>query len=313
MPEIPSISVVVPCHNAAPWIAGTLRSVFSQDWPKLEVLVVDDGSTDDSVALVQRAFPQVVVLRQRKGGVAAARNAGIMAASGQWVAFVDADDVWLPGKLRAQMDLLAANPAAHMACAGWIVWPSSDPEPAAELLALALQPGEPAAADGPSGWIYPDLLLGCEVWTSTVVMHRDLLQELGGFGLALKIGEDYDLWLRASRVTPILRVKRPMALYRQHPASLTRQPAIMNYEAAVVERAIARWGYASPDGRTARPSDVRKSLARTWRAFATASLAAGRRDDGLRAAHNALQNDWRDLGAWKLTLKALAQSLRRAP
>ncbi|MCB0791851.1 MAG: glycosyltransferase family 2 protein, partial [Flavobacteriales bacterium] len=113
---VPNVSVVVPCHNAAPWIEATLTSVLAQDWPGLEVIVVDDGSVDDSADRVARRFPQVRLLRQANAGVAAARNAGLKAASGDWVAFVDADDHWLPGKLRVQMALLAANPQARMAC-----------------------------------------------------------------------------------------------------------------------------------------------------------------------------------------------------
>lgn len=307
-----AISVVVPCYNAGPWIVGTLRSVYAQDWPNLEVLVVDDGSQDDSVARIKRAFPQTTVLRQVNAGVAAARNAGIRAATGQWVAFIDADDHWLPGKLRAQMALLATTPEARMAYTSWQTWPSDAPDPPAQWLeTLRRHDSDAARWDGPSGWIYPDLLLGCRVWTSTVVMHRSLLEELGGFNQTLKIGEDYDLWLRASRLTPIVRVKRPLALYRLHPNSLTKRAPALNHEALVVERAIQQWGYASPEGRSVDKTDVRRSLARTWHAFGEANLAAGRVRAGLQAARRALRDDWRHLGAWKLTLKALVRSVWR--
>ena len=307
-----AISVVVPCYNAAAWIVGTLRSIYAQDWPNLEVLVVDDGSQDDSVARIKQAFPQTTVLQQANAGVAAARNAGIQAAAGQWVAFIDADDHWLPGKLRAQMDLLSAWPEARMAYTSWQTWHSDLPDPPRQLLdTLRQQDSDAARWDGPSGWIYPELLLGCRVWTSTVVMHRSLLDELGGFNPTLKIGEDYDLWLRASRVTPIVRVKRPLALYRLHPSSLTKRAPAQNHEASVVEHAIHQWGYASPEGRSVHKATVRRSLARTWHAFGEANLAAGRVQVGLLAARRALRDDWRHLGAWKLTLKALVRSVWR--
>lgn len=308
-----SVSVVVPCFNAARWIGGALSSVYLQDWPEPEVLVVDDGSSDHSVTLVREQFPRAKLLQQRNRGAAAARNAGLEKATGDWVAFLDADDYWLPGKLRAQMELLAAHPEARMACTGWAVWPSTAPLPLPEELdPLAHSANVAVRAEGPSGWIYPELLLGCCVWTSTVLARRDLLVELEGFDCGLKVGEDYDLWLRASRLTPILRVGRPLALYRQHPASLTRQAPAENYEAKVVERAVQRWGYASPDGRSVRKSDVSRSLARSWRDFAEANLSSGKPDVGMRAAHLALTGDWRHFGAWKLMGKALAHVVRRA-
>ncbi|MFX8024319.1 hypothetical protein ABTK62_20960, partial [Acinetobacter baumannii] len=82
---------------------------------------------------------------------------------------------------------------------------------------LAAQAGDTARWAGATGWLYPELLLDCVVWTSTVLMQRSLLDEIGDFDSELRIGEDYDLWLRASRVTRIERVAQPLALYRQHP------------------------------------------------------------------------------------------------
>jgi len=309
-----SISVVIPCYNAAAWITATLRSVFAQGWSALEVIVVDDGSTDESVARVKREFPQVRVLQQQNAGVAAARNAGILAAEGHWIAFVDADDHWLPGKLQAQMELLRSRPDARMAYTAWATWESLDAEPSSSMLdAVRQQETDLTKWDGPSGWIYPELLLGCSVWTSTVIAHKDLLRELGGFDRALKVGEDYDLWLRTSRMTPILRVKRPLALYRLHPSSLTKQTPVANYEAAVVERALMRWGYTGPDGRSADVKAVAQSLARTWNAFGAANLKAGCTKSAWGSARKALELDRWHGGSWKLAIKAVAMAAWRGP
>lgn len=309
--NLPSISVVVPAYNAATWIEATLQSVLAQDWPVLEVLVVDDGSTDDTAERVARAFPQVRLLRQRNAGVAAARNAGLHAATGQWVAFIDADDHWLPGKLQAQMALLAAEPGARMACAPWHVWVSDDAHPPEAWRASGPPADLPVAGRGPSGWIYPELLLGCNVWTSTVLAERSLLMELKGFDTRLKVGEDYDLWLRASRLTPIVRAARPLALYRQHPGSLTKRAPIENYEGLVVRRALRRWGHAGPDGRQADRQAVGLALARTWHSFGAASLAHDEVGRGLLGAARALRADWRHFPAWKLALKCLLWPLIR--
>lgn len=304
------ISVVIPCYNAASYIAGTLRSVLMQEGVELEVIVVDDGSTDGSPELVCREFPQVIVLRQPNRGVAAARNLGIERASHAWVAFVDADDIWLPGKLCAQWALLQAHPEARMAYAGWEVWPSTEPEPPMSLLAeLQATSGDAQRWDGPSGWIYADLLLTCCVWTSTVLAQRALLLELGGFDPALRMGEDYKLWLQASRVTPILRVGRPCALYRQHPANVTKTVPQSNYRGEVLGGALQRWGYSGPDGRSAPRAEVMRNLSRSWSDFAGAQFSAGQVPVARRAALKALRLNPAEWLGWKVLVKTACISL----
>ncbi len=310
MSQLPSISVVIPCFNAERWIAASLRSVLAQGWPGLDIVVVDDGSSDGSVALVERGFPQVRVISQANAGVAAARNRGIEAARGEWIAFIDADDWWLPGKLQAQWQALqqaaGGQPAPRLCCSGWGVWPSDTPEPEPALLAeLAATADDRARWDGPSGWIYPQLLLDCQVWTSTVLAPRALLLEAGGFDPGLRIGEDLDLWLRLSRLTPVLRVPRPLALYRIRPDSITRGAPRANHQGLVIQRALARWGYASPDGSRADPAQVARALAGTWRDYAGAHLAAGNRRQARHGAWQALRHDWRHAGGWKLMARSL--------
>lgn len=304
----PPISVVIPCYNGAKYIASTLRSVLSQEGVELEVIVVDDGSSDGSAELVEREFPQVRVVRQSNAGVAAARNQGIRSARHAWVAFVDADDIWLPGKLQAQWALLQANPQARMAYTAWQVWTCDDPEPSAEWLqALQARATHPADWGGPTGWIYADLLVDCHVWTSTVFAERALLEELSGFDAAMRIGEDYDLWLRASRLTPIVRVPRPYALYRLHPGNVTKRVPSANHKGMVISRALQRWGYQSPDGRQAVRSAVARSLARSWSDFGGANLLAGNFNAARSAALEAVRADPSQLLGWKLLAKSVAR------
>ena len=303
---LPRISVIVPCYNAERYIGATLHSIYAQQWPDLEVIVVDDGSSDHSVEVVARLFPQVIVAKQGNSGVAAARNKGISLASGELIAFVDADDYWLPGKLRLQWEALAAHGSARMAYGAWVVWECMDPGPdAAYLAGIAELAGFRDRWSGPSGWIYPQLLLDCEVWTSTVLAFRSLYDEIGVFDTALRIGEDYDLWLRASRVTEIIRVAQPTALYRMHGANITRKAPGENHQAAVIMRALARWGYVSPDGRRARPVDVAHALARTWRNFATSQLAVGNQGAAWRGAVRAIRCEPAHAGGWKMLLRSI--------
>lgn len=304
------ISVVIPCFNAEHYIASAIRSVFAQDWPNLEIVVVDDGSSDRSSELVSDTFPGVTLLRQANQGVAAARNNGIRHAQGDWIAFLDADDIWLPGKLQAQWEMLNATSSARMCYTAWQVWTSTEPSPQPEYLAALLrQSGDTARWSGASGWVYPQLLLDCVVWTSTVLVHRSVFAEVGQFEPTLRVGEDYDLWLRASRVTQILRVPCPLALYRMHPASITKSVPEKNYRGLVVDRALARWGYSSPDGREARKADVDRSLAKGWSDFGGAHLDAGNLTRAMQAGLMALRADWWHASGWKVLVKSIARSL----
>ena len=307
---LPKISVVIPCFNAKPYIAAAIRSAMVQDWPDLEIVVVDDGSSDGSAELVQTTFPEVQLIRQANLGVAAARNKGIAHAQGDWIAFLDADDIWLPGKLHAQWALIAVSPSARMAYTAWQVWTCTDPSPAPGYLAQLVEQSRNAARwAGPSGWVYAQLLLDCEVWTSTVLAHKSIFAEVGHFDPTLRIGEDYDLWLRASRVTPILRVPYPYALYRMHPVSITKTVPEKNFRSLVVGRAISRWGYRSPDGSMAKKSAVDRAQAKGWSDFAGAHLGSGNlllaRQSGLMA----LRTDWRHARGWTVLIKALIRTL----
>lgn len=315
MTDSPKISVVVPCFNAAPYICATLRSVFAQTGFELDVIVVDDGSTDGSADVVSAAFPMVTLVRQPNGGAAAARNAGIARARHDWIAFADADDLWLPGKLQAQWGLIASAPAARMVYSDLHLWFSLEPEPSPEFLAeLERLASDPSRWPGPSGWIYPQLLLCSEVATPTVLIHRSVLDQIGTFDTSLPSGEDYDLWLRASRVTPILRINAPTVLYRIHSSNTTKRAPARNYRELVITRALERWGYRSPDGSSASASGVRRHLARTWIDFASAHLNAGSLGRALVAGVRALRTDPAHLAAWKFLVKAALRSLvgRRA-
>lgn len=314
VPQPSSLSVVIPCYNAERYIGATIDSVLAQGHADLEIIVVDDGSKDGSVALVRDRFPMVRLVEQANQGVAAARNNGIACAGGHWIAFVDADDLWLPGKLEVQFAAMAAAPACRMSYTAWQVWDCAEPTPSAAFLARL----EATARDedrwaGASGWIYPKLLLDCVVWTSTVLVERALLAETGVFDPGLRIGEDYDLWLRASRLTPILRVARPLALYRMHTGSITRSAPTDNYRATVVNRALAQWGLDSPDGARGDPAAIRQMLAKSWSDLAGAHLSAGNLRTARRSVWQALRAHAAHLPAWKVLIKSYVRVPKPAP
>lgn len=309
MSTTPLVSVVIPCYNGARYILSTLASVLDQGIDELEVIVVDDGSRDGSADLVRRAYPQVRVDEQANAGVAAARNRGIALARGEFVAFVDADDIWLPGKLAAQLDLMRSHPDCRMNYAAWQVWDSDSPAPApSDLEEVQRSAADTARWAGPSGWIYPALLLDCYVWTSTVLARRSLFDEIGTFDPTLRLGEDYDLWLRASRVTPILRLPRPYALYRIHPASITHTRPTGNHRARVIEAALSRWGFTSPDGVQADRAAVERMLAKTWSDYAAAQLQSGEVKPARDSSWKALRLSGLHVPGWKVLIKSYLPS-----
>ena len=108
-----SVSVIIPCFNSQSTIGDAIRSVINQTYPIHEIIVVDDGSTDNSANFVSEHFPMVTLIKQANMGVSKARNVGIQSATGKWVAFVDADDIWLPDKLRLQFEELKGCQWSH--------------------------------------------------------------------------------------------------------------------------------------------------------------------------------------------------------
>lgn len=259
------VSVIIPAYNAAETLRDAIDSVLAQTYPAYEIIVVDDGSRDATAELAQAYREPVRLIRQTNAGPAAARNAGIAAASGELIAFLDADDVWLPSKLGSQVAFLASHPHYAFVFTAWHVWPPDRPiekDLARESdVSIALDEEE-------SGWLYSRLLDDCLVFTSTVLARRELIDRVGLFDESLKRGQDYDYWLRASRLTPIAKLKEPLALYRVAGSNIIRVYSNENYVIRVLEQNVRRYGLANPDGGDAYPAaSMRKRLGDAWFSF----------------------------------------------
>ena len=246
----PKVSVIVPAYNARAHIGEALDSIHGQGYDNLEVIVVDDGSQDGTADHVETGWPWVQVIRKENGGAASARNAGLRNASGDLIAFMDADDLWLPEKLHIQTQFLQQHPEAAIVCSGFKVWQPSEAGvyPSPDKLETGIKASDSAINPEYSGWIYHKLLLDSFVWTSTVMMRRSLVEQVGEFDESLRLGQDYDYWLRVAQISQIHTLQRPLALYRQHAQSATARGARINYGAKVLTMALERWGTASPNG-----------------------------------------------------------------
>lgn len=194
------ISVVIPTHNRAVPVRRALASVFRQTLAPAEVIVVDDGSSDNTEQQVRDEYPSAVVISQAQRGVSSARNAGVRAASGNWIAFLDSDDEWLPEKLEHQVRALEAEPN-YLACHSDEIWIRNG---------VRVNPMKKHTKHG--GWIYPFCLPLCCVSPSSVLLQRETLISAGIFDESLPACEDYDLWLRLFSKIPVLLVDEKLVV-----------------------------------------------------------------------------------------------------
>jgi glycosyltransferase involved in cell wall biosynthesis len=217
------VSVVIPCFNYAQFLDQAIQSVLVQDYPAIEIVVVNDGSTDDPAAVVAR-FPTVRYVVQDNRGVAAARNAGLAHCRGDLVLFLDADDRLLPGAIEAGARLLAANPSLGFV-AGHSAFISSDgvTQPTVNRL----------ACDGDD--VYVALLARNSIRNpATVMFRRQAVEMVGGFAPGADACADYDLYLNVSRNHPVIFHEMVVAEYRRHGHNMSDNSAQMLRQALTV-------------------------------------------------------------------------------
>lgn len=207
-----SVSVIIPTFNRQEVIERALRSVYAQNRPADEVIVVDDGSSDGTETIITEGFPEVTYLYQENRGVSAARNRGILEAKGEWIAFLDSDDEWLPGKLERQLQQLSEQPDLRI-CHTEEIWIRNG---------TRVNQMDKHAKSG--GWIFNKCLPLCAMSPSSILIHRTLFETLGGFDENLPACEDYDLWLRMTARHPVLYISEPqIKKYGGHDDQLSRK------------------------------------------------------------------------------------------
>jgi glycosyltransferase involved in cell wall biosynthesis len=208
--RVPIVSVIIPTHNRAWVLAEAVDSVLAQTFPDYELIVVDDGSTDATADLLAGYGARLRVEVQAHQGVSAARNRGIARANGELLAFLDSDDLWLPHKLRRQVDFMASRPAA-LICQTGEVW-----------IRRGVRVNPARRHRKPSGMIFDASLALCLVSPSAVMARRALFEEAGTFDESLPACEDYDLWLRVSARFPVYLLDQALVVKRGgHPDQLS--------------------------------------------------------------------------------------------
>ena len=238
--EKPLVSVIIPTYNRGWILTEAIDSVLAQDYKDFELIVVDDGSTDNTREILDTYGQDIIVLRQANKGVSAARNRGIAAAGSQLVAFLDSDDLWLPGKLWRQVDFFNLNPAAVI----------NQTEEIWVRNGVRVNPKDRHRK--PSGMIFERSLGLCLVSPSAVMVKKPLFDAVGVFDESLPACEDYDLWLRISCRYPVHLIDTPLIIKRGgHGDQLSNTAGLDRYRIQSLEKIIGSGRLTESQGRAA--------------------------------------------------------------
>jgi GT2 family glycosyltransferase len=275
----PRLSVITPCYNAAPYIGATIRSALAQTLADLEVIVVDDGSTDESPAIVAAIDdPRVRLLHRTNAGPAAARNTGIAAARSDIIAFLDADDLALPDRMAVQLAALEAAPDLAVVASGYVWIDERD----AEVPAFHSWQGDFDLND------LRQWLFDCPLVPSAVAMRRRAWEAVGGFDESFCGPEDWHFWLRLVLAGARMAwLKRVVARYRRLPTSLSSDGSRMVRECTRVLREIRRHPAFPP----ALDDDCTRAIAVRYLDGAKRQFATGWWREGRASLDDALHMD----------------------
>lgn len=229
------VSVVIPCHNREDTVVEAVQSVLDQGWPDLEVIAVDDHSTDATVAVLNTIRdPRLrVVANTGAPGVSVTRNHGVRLSNAPWVAFQDSDDVWLPSKLAKQMARLEGSDYVAAYC-GMLVKADARPE-------TPVQKRYPDPSITPlDGDILPSLVRGSYLSTQMLVIRRDVFDRVGGFDESLQALVDWELMLRVAQEGPVAFVDEDLVVQRMSENSITRSSRKrLDAQATILEKHMA--------------------------------------------------------------------------
>lgn len=243
------VSVIIPAYNAEAFISETIDSALAQTYQDLEIIVVDDGSTDNTRRVLQQYGDQIRYVYQRNSGVSMARNTGISIATGEYIALLDHDDVWLPEKLEKQVKILDADPDIALVYSDTYLMDFNG-----TLLGRGFDGDQPHR-----GRVLPELFLNNFVPCLTAVIRKQVLDKVGLFRPDLHVVEEYELFLRIAELYQVDFVHAPLAKYRVHETSfVSRNPELRFQESIVVaEECLER----NPDLRRTLGRKVRQKLA----------------------------------------------------
>jgi len=262
---MPKVSVIIPTYNRAAMVREAIESVLFQSYADRELIVVDDGSTDGTEAAIASLIPQITYVYQEHRGVSAARNRGASLARGEYLAFLDSDDLWLKNKLDRQMRFMESHPEA-LICYTDEIW-----------IRRGVRVNPMKKHRKYSGMIFPHCLPLCIISPSSALFDRRLFEEAGRFDETLAVCEDYDLWLRIAARHPVYLVDEPLIVKRGgHDDQLSRSRTGQDcYRIAALEK-LLQGDLLSPDQRALTVHE----LVRKCSIYANGCVKRGRFEEG---------------------------------
>ena len=261
----PLVSVIIPTYNRGWILKETIESVLAQNFTNFELIVVNDGSTDNTQDILNSYKKDIIVLQQNNKGVSAARNMGIASASGRLIAFLDSDDLWLSKKLSIQIDFFNANPDA-LICQTEEIWIRNG---------IRVNPGK--RHKKLSGNIFEPSLYLCLVSPSAVMIKRSLFENAGMFDETLPACEDYDMWLRVSCRYPVYLIDIPLIIKRGgHSDQLSKSSGLDRYRIQSLKKIIES-NLLTENQKAA----ARKAMQEKCTIYANGCLKRGRKEKAL--------------------------------
>jgi len=291
MAETPLVSVVIPSYNAARFVADAVQSVLAQTYPNLEVLVIDDGSTDDTRQVMEQfaSDARVNYHYQTNRGESGARNTGIRLARGEFIAYCDADDLWEPRKLEVQIPCFDGRPELGVVYTNVIHVDANN------------QPMETYQTMRHNGRISAKLLMENFVTGAASIIRKKYFDLVGGYDESLRTCQDYDMWLRLSAVCEFFYLDVVTYRYRQWPGQISRNE-LMQFENST----IAREKFIKANPELARAADLAELWAGTYAGRGLAKMRWDKsRVDAFRDIFRALTYRPLRLRTWKAAVKVL--------
>lgn len=273
----PKVSVIIPTYNSAHFIIEAVDSVLAQTFTDFEVLVVDDGSKDNTKeVLTEKYGDSIQYFYKENGGVSKARNFGIENANGKYVAFLDSDDAWIPEKLEKQITALEKN-SENKACYSSFY-----------LCDENLNPTGINPSDRKADALTDLLLIGNVVATpSTVIAEKELFQQVGGFDDQLSQCADWEMWIRLATKTEFIYIDEPLLKYRIHGANMSKNAALLEKDTIL----LMEKGFALPNLPSSVKAKKNEALAKVYMVSAGTYFRAKQYRNFLRCARKAIALD----------------------
>jgi glycosyltransferase involved in cell wall biosynthesis len=270
---MPNISVIIHTYNNEKFIRETIESVLLQSYKDYEIIVVDDGSTDNTRSALIPYMDKIRYHYKENGGIASAKNAGVSLSKAEFIAFLDHDDLWVPDKLKIQMEYFNKNPQVRLVYSKYTSFRDGKE--------LRTKPEK-----GYSGWIFKELLSKSFIQTSTVVVKRECLNAVGSYDESFTLGDEYDMFLRISKRFQCGFVDKGLTRYRVHETNASKNDFLFDKENLGVFKKIYN-NITDLDGKEKKI--LRKRIARYSMKVAEGLYRQGQREESKKYQKEALE------------------------